>query len=86
MSDVRKCQRCKGTKKLYQIQAWCRDLYTQVHLSSGKEYEGYVPEWIGPNGYGDAVGFIICRHCGTVQGNWPELDKRRNQFKYGKVD
>lgn len=81
-----KCQRCKGTKKLYQIQAKCNDMYSQINLSSGKEYDGYVPEWIdnGGNG-GDYVAFTICRHCGQVQGEWPDLNKKMNQFKSGKA-
>ena len=78
-----KCQRCGGTEKLVEISAKCNDLYSQVHLSSGKEYSGYVPEWIGS--YGDYVECIICRHCGQIQGDWPELDKKMNQFKHGSV-
>lgn len=80
-----KCQRCKGTRKLYAISAKCSDLYNQEHIG-GKTYEGYVPDWIGgPEGYGDYVQFVICRHCGQVQGEWPESTPDANPFKYGKV-
>lgn len=77
------CQRCKGIKKLYQIQAKCSDSYSHIHTSTQTEYIGYVPEWIGE--YGDYVQFTLCRHCGQVQGEWPELDKTMNQFKSGKA-
>jgi len=79
-----KCIRCEGTKKLYKVSAKCSDMYRQEHIG-GKEYEGYVPAWIGPEGYGDYVDFVICRHCGTVQGEWPDLNKELVQFKSGKV-
>lgn len=77
-----KCQRCNGTSKLYRISAKCCDLYWHEHLG-GKEYNGYVPDWIGE--YGDYITFTICRHCGQVQGEWPELNPEMNQFKSGKV-
>lgn len=77
------CIRCKGTTKLYSISAKCSDLYSHIHLHNSKEYHGYVPDWIGK--YGDYVEFTICRHCGQVQGDWPELNKESNQFKSGKA-
>lgn len=80
---MEKCQACKGQSKLYQISAKCSDLYSHVHLKSGKEYDGYVPDWIGE--YGDYVTFTICRHCGHVQGKWPYYDKSINKFKSGEV-
>lgn len=80
--SVIKCQRCSGTKKLYSISAKCSDLYSHEH-HGGKSYDGYVPDWIGE--YGDYVQFTICRHCGQVQGEWPELNKEINQFKSGKA-
>ena len=76
-----KCIRCEGTAKLYSISAKCSDLYSHVH--KGKEYTGYVPDWIGK--YGDYVSCTICRHCGQVQGDWPQLNKNTNQFKSGKA-
>ena len=76
-----KCIRCNGTAKLYSISAKCSDMYSHVHGT--KEYQGYVPDWIGE--YGDYVSFTICRHCGQVQGAWPELDKKMNQFKSGEA-
>ena len=77
-----KCQKCKGTKKLYQVSAKCSDMYSHQHIG-GKDYDGYVPDWIGE--YGDYVTFTICRHCGQVQGEWPGMDKNMNQFKSGKA-
>lgn len=77
-----KCQRCGGTKKMYQINAKCSDMYSQINLATDKDYDGYVPEWIGG---GDYVEFTVCRHCGQIQGEWPELDKKMNQFKSGKA-
>jgi hypothetical protein len=79
---MKQCQRCKGTKKLYQVSAKCSDKYYHNHID-GKEYDGYVPDWIGE--YGDYVSFTICRHCGQVQGEWPELNPNSNQFKSGKA-
>ena len=80
-----KCQKCGGTAKLYEVQAKCSDLYYQNHIG-GKEYDGYVPEWIGQDGYGDYVNFTICRHCGQVQGdNWPHDNPSENQFRSGKA-
>lgn len=76
------CQRCGGTKKIYHISAKCSDLYSHQH-EGGNDYDGYVPDWIGE--YGDYVQFTICRHCGQVQGDWPELDPSSNQFKSGKA-
>ena len=76
------CQRCNGTKKLYQVSAKCSDMYSHRHIG-GRDYEGYVPDWIGD--MGDYVQFTICRHCGQVQGEWPEMDKSINQFKSGKA-
>lgn len=76
------CQCCGGTKKLVSVSAKCSDLYSQVS-ASGKEYTGYVPDWIGR--WGDYVEFTICRHCGHVQGDWPHYNKDSNQFKHGKV-
>lgn len=76
------CIRCKGTKKLVRISAKCSDRFSSID-ANGKVYDGYVPDWIGE--YGDYVSFTICRHCGQVQGEWPELNKDSNQFKYGKV-
>jgi hypothetical protein len=78
-----KCQRCNGVKKMYAISAKCSDLYSQVHLSTQHDYEGYVPEWIGG---GDYINFTICRHCGQVQGSWPESDSQVDKFKYGKAN
>lgn len=80
-----KCQRCAGTAKLYRVEAKCSDLYSQVHLSTGKEYDGYVPEWIGI--MGDYVAFTICRHCGQVQGEWPAFSTSpgADRFKSGKA-
>ncbi len=77
------CQSCGGQAKLYRISAKCSDLYSHTHLKSGKEYDGYVPDWIGE--FGDYVNFTICRHCGQVQGEWPHSDKSMNQFKSGKA-
>ena len=77
-----KCQRCGGTAKLYQVSAKCSDLYSHEHIG-GKSYDGYVPDWIGE--YGDYVRFTICRHCGQVQGEWPELDNTINRFKSGRA-
>ena len=79
-----KCINCNGTRKLYQVEAKCSDLYSHQHIG-GKDYAGYVPEWLGPGGFGDYVQFTICRHCGTVQGAWPHHDKASNQFKSGKA-
>lgn len=81
---IKKCQRCGGKAKMTWVQAKCSDLYDQVNLNTGKEYDGYVPDWIGISG--DYVSFTICRHCGQVQGAWPELDKTMNQFKSGKAN
>jgi len=78
-----KCQNCKGQAKLYQVHAKCSDLYTHVNVKTGKDYDGYVPDWIGE--YGDYVSFTICRHCGQVQGNWPHTDKTIDKFKHGKA-
>ena len=75
------CQNCNGTDKLYLISAKCSDLYSHTHLKSGKAYDGYVPDWIGE--FGDYVTFTICRHCGTVQGNWPHSNKEMNPYKSG---
>jgi hypothetical protein len=80
-----KCQRCEGTAKLYEVSAKCSDLYSQIHLKTGKQTDGYVPEWIGAGGYGDYVNFTVCRHCGQIQGNWPESDASIDFFKYGKA-
>lgn len=77
------CQRCKGTKKLYRISAKCSDMYSHEHLNGGKDYDGYVPDWIGA--YGDYVQFTICRHCGQVAGEWPEQNAGDNPFRSGKV-
>lgn len=81
---IKNCQRCGGKAKMTWVQAKCSDLYNQVNLNTGKEYDGYVPDWIGI--YGDYVIFTICRHCGQVQGGWPELDATMNQFKSGKAN
>ncbi len=83
MSKHHKCQRCNGVAKLYSISAKCSDMYSQEHLNKGTEYEGYVPDWIGE--YGDYVRFTICRHCGQVQGSWPESDSSINRFSSGKA-
>lgn len=77
------CQRCNGTKKLYSISAKCLDMYSHHHEGTNKTYDGYVPDWIGE--YGDYVRFTICRHCGQVQGSWPEMEPESNQFKSGKA-
>lgn len=77
------CQRCNGQAKLVQISAKCSDMYSHV-TAAGKEYDGYVPDWIGE--YGDYVTFTVCRHCGQMQGDWPELDGcDGNQFKHGRA-
>jgi len=78
-----KCQRCQGKAKLYRISAKCSDMYSHTHLNTDSEYEGYVPDWIGK--WGDYVEFCICRHCGQVQGEWPEMVPDMNQFKSGKA-
>jgi len=84
-----KCQRCGGTSKLYNVQAKCSDRFISQHVG-GKEHMGYVPDWIGGYGKGDDAGgdyvcFTICRGCGQMQGQWPELDATMNVFKYGKA-
>jgi hypothetical protein len=81
--SIAKCQRCYGQSKLYSISAKCSDMYSHVNLKSGKEYEGYVPDWIGE--YGDYVSFTLCRHCGQIQGEWPYFNPESNQFKHGRV-
>ena len=77
------CKSCGGTAKLYQITAKCSDRYSHQHIG-GKDYDGYVPDWIGE--YGDYVSFTLCRHCGHIQGDWPHYNKEMNQFKSGKAD
>jgi hypothetical protein len=77
------CQRCNGKVKMVKVTAKCSDRFIQFNLNSGKEYVGYVKEWIG--GSDDYVSFIACRHCGQLQGNWPESDKTMNQYKSGKA-
>ena len=77
-----KCQRCNGTAKLYRVYAKCSDQCSIDH-HNGKVTDGYVPDWIGE--YGDYVSFTVCRHCGQVQGSWPELDKSIKPFKHGKA-
>ena len=57
------CQRCGGSDRMVYVQAKCSDLYIEHKFASGTHYEGYVPEWIGPEGYGDYVQFELCRHC-----------------------
>lgn len=80
------CQRCKGTAKMVQVSAKCSDMYWQRNLKTGKEYDGYVKDWISsPMGGGDYVSFTVCRHCGQLQGAWPESDKSIDKFKHGKV-
>jgi len=78
-----KCQRCDGQAKLYSVYAKCSDRYSHVNVKSGKSYDGYVPDWIGE--YGDYVSFTICRHCGQMQGQWPESDNSIDKFKHGKA-
>lgn len=78
-----KCQRCGGKAKLYRVSAKCSDLFSQEHIG-GKSYSGYVPEWLAPSSE-DYVEFTACRHCGQLQGEWPELDATINKFKSGKV-
>ena len=58
-------------------------MYHQTNIKSGTEYEGYVPDWIGD--CGDYVTFTIYRHCGQVQGSWPESDKSLNKFSHGQA-
>lgn len=79
-----KCQRCGGAARMTQVHAKCSDMYTETKLDSGKEYEGYVPDWIGE--YGDYVSFTVCRFCGTIQGKWPEqaAEGSKDRFKWGK--
>ena len=77
-----KCQRCQGKVKMVQVSAKCSDQYFQTNLHSGNSYDGYVPDWIGE--YGDYVSFVACRHCGQIQGDWPNLNEKMNQFKSGK--
>jgi len=84
-TDEHTCQRCGGQAKLYEVVAKCSDMYWHAHLKSGKEYDGYVPDWIGPGGFGDYVCFTVCRHCGQIQGEWPELDKTINPYKSGRA-
>ncbi len=77
------CQRCKGKAKIFQVSAKCSDLYWHLNVKTGKQYDGYVPDWIGK--WGDYIQFTICRHCGQVQGEWPESSPEMNQFKHGKA-
>jgi hypothetical protein len=63
-----KCQQCGHSDELYCIQAHCMDSYYHERLG-GEEYTGYVPDWLDRIvGGGDDVSFIICKHCGQVQG------------------
>lgn len=83
------CQSCGGTKKLYAVSAKCSDMCSIQHIG-GRDHDGYVPEWLGGygkgvNAAGDYVDITICRHCGTVQGEWPHYNKDENQFKSGKA-
>lgn len=77
------CQRCNGKAKLYQVTTKCSDMYSHIHLGTDKEYSGYVPDWIGSGG--DYVEFTICRHCGQVQGDWPESRPGDNQYRSGRA-
>lgn len=38
------------------------------------EKSGYVPKWLGPNGYGDYIEIIICSECGQLQDWKPVRD------------
>ena len=67
------------------MQAKCSDLFYQRNLDTGKEYDGYVPEWAGPDGHGDYVEMTICRHCGQIQGDWPEGKAAPECYKWGKA-
>ena len=69
------------------ISAKCSDMFTSIVLDTGKTYDGYVPEWAGPDpaGGGDYIEMTICRHCGQVQGKWPEGKPAPECYKWGKV-
>lgn len=84
MTNKMHCQCCGGTAKLYRISAKCSDMCHVEHIG-GKSHDGYVPEWLGPNGFGDYVELTICRHCGHCDGQWPHYNKEMNQFKSGKA-
>lgn len=78
-----KCQNCGGVARLVQVSAKCSDLFHSVSGKTHKEYEGYVPDWIGS--YGDYVEFTVCRHCGQMQGDWPVGRDGKDKFKWGKA-
>ena len=78
------CQNCNGKKKLYHVSAKCSDLYSQEHIG-GKYMDGYVPTWISGDMGEDYINFIVCRHCGHMQGDWPNDNEQANQFKSGKA-
>ena len=92
-----KCIRCNGQAKLVSISAKCSDMFYSVG-ATGKEYDGYVPDWISSDMGEDYVALTICRHCGQVQGEWPGCDfvrdesgtpmertEKANPFKHGKA-
>lgn len=77
------CQCCGGAAKLITISAKCSDRYYERNEKTGKEYDGYVKDWLGE--YGDYIAMTVCRHCGHVQGDWPHWNKDSNQFRSGKA-
>lgn len=78
-----KCQRCGGSNRMVFVQAKCSDMYHEYKIAQEHNYEGYVPDWIGQ--FGDYVQFELCRHCGQMQGDWPEGKSKPDCFKWGKA-
>ena len=79
------CQGCGGTARLVRVSAKCSDMFTSEPVNGGKSHDGYVPDWIGADGYGDYVNFTVCRHCGQLQGKWPVNGVGQEKFKWGKA-
>ena len=64
------------------VSAKCSDMCYTRNLKTGSEKDGYVPDWLGG---GDYVEMTVCRHCGQIQGEWPELMPEMDQFKHGRA-
>ena len=71
--------------RVISISAKCSDLFSMS--MDGKEYNGYVPKWISPDGYGDYVEFEIDLDTGKIL-NWkvPSKEEVDRSFSGGEEE
>ena len=74
---MQKCQSCSA-ERILTISGKTSDMCCLYVEHLNVDTHGYVPTFLGPNGWGDYIQLEICAECGQVQA--------RNETKFPLTD